>query len=268
MAAMNASLQPARIPLDPPSHGRGKAPPPPSAVRGALRSSGGMSLRQPCFPQRAAQRGAVLFVALVFLILITLLAIGASSGSLLQQRMVAATRSAQLAVMSANTALRGAEWQLWSATSVAGEGTFCGLGTINPDNGCVRFDPTSALYAPGGAVAQFRTDNNRWLSLTGPVTYKQTNSSGAYDFTDVPLANSTSANASVAQNPQYIIEDLGLVKPPGAGPQSESGVTGPNNVGGGSGVNIHIYRITARATGGNANTVRVVQSTFDAQASN
>jgi type IV pilus assembly protein PilX len=60
---------------------------------------------------------------------------------------------------------------------------------------------------------------------------------------------------------------MGLVKPPGAGPQHESGVTGPNNGGAGH-INIHIYRVTARATGGNQNTVRVAQSTFDAQASN
>jgi type IV pilus assembly protein PilX len=60
---------------------------------------------------------------------------------------------------------------------------------------------------------------------------------------------------------------MGLVKPPGSGPQHESGVTGPNNGGAGQ-INIHIYRITARATGGNQNTVRVVQSTFDAQTSN
>jgi type IV pilus assembly protein PilX len=44
-------------------------------------------------------------------------------------------------------------------------------------------------------------------------------------------------------------------------------VTGLNNGGAGN-MNIHIYRITARATGGNQNTVRVAQSTFDAQASN
>jgi type IV pilus assembly protein PilX len=41
-----------------------------------------------------------------------------------------------------------------------------------------------------------------------------------------------------------------------------------NAAGPGGGVDIHIYRITARATGGSQNTVRVVQSTFDAQANN
>jgi Tfp pilus assembly protein PilX len=36
----------------------------------------------------------------------------------------------------------------------------------------------------------------------------------------------------------------------------------------GHNINIHIYRITARATGGTQNIVRVAQSTFYAQASN
>jgi type IV pilus assembly protein PilX len=220
---------------------------------------------QPRFPQRARERGAVLLVALIFLILLTLLAIGASSGSLLQQRMVAATRSAQLATLSADTALRGAEWRIWNTSSVVGGILQCGGAAINTTTGCVKYDPESPLYAAGGAVTQFRTGNNAWLS-TG-IAY--TGLPGASnDFTDVPIpGNGYTASASVAENPRYIIEDMGLVKPPGAGPQHESGVTGPNNGGAGH-INIHIYRITARATGGTQNTVRVAQSTFDAQASN
>jgi len=220
---------------------------------------------QPRFPQRARERGAVLLVALIFLILLTLLAIGASSGSLLQQRMVAATRSAQLASLRADTALRGAEWRIWNTSSVVGGTLQCDTTAINATTGCVKYDPESPLYATGGAVAQFRTGNNAWLS-TG-IAY--TGLPGASnDFTNVPIpSNGYTASANVAENPRYIIEDMGLVKPPGAGPQHESGVTGPNNGGAGN-MNIHIYRITARATGGNQNTVRVAQSTFDAQASN
>jgi type IV pilus assembly protein PilX len=220
---------------------------------------------QPRFPQHARQRGAVLLVALIFLILLTLLAIGASSGSLLQQRMVAATRSAQLASLSADTALRGAEWRIWNTSSVVGGILQCDTTAINATTGCVKYDPESPLYAAAGAVTQFRTGNNAWLS-TG-IAY--TGLPGASnDFTDVPIpTNGYTASASVAENPRYIIEDMGLVKPPGAGPQHESGVTGPNNGGAGH-INIHIYRVTARATGGNQNTVRVAQSTFDAQASN
>ena len=220
---------------------------------------------QPRFPQRARERGAVLLVALIFLILLTLLAIGASSGSLLQQRMVAATRSAQLASLSADTALRGAEWRIWNTSSVIGGALQCDTTAINATTGCVKYDPESPLYATGGAVAQFRTGNNAWLS-TG-IAY--TGLPGASnDFTNMPIpSNGYTASANVVENPRYIIEDMGLVKPPGAGPQHESGVTGPNNGGAGH-INIHIYRISARATGGNQNTVRVAQSTFDAQASN
>jgi type IV pilus assembly protein PilX len=213
---------------------------------------------QPRFPRRTRERGVVLFVALVFLILLTLLAIGASSGSLLQQRMVAATRSAQLATMSGDSALRGAEWRIWSTSSAIGGNLVCDSSAINTDTGCVKYDATSTLYATGGTVTQFRTGDNKWLSLTGPITYKGPGDSGYTSGLDT---------ATLAENPQYIIEDMGLVKPPGSGPQHESGVTGPNNGGAGH-LNIHIFRITARATGGNKNTVRVVQSTFDAQATN
>lgn len=217
---------------------------------------------QPRFPQRR-QQGAVLLVALIFLILLTLLAIGASSGSLLQQRMVAATRSAQLAQMSADTALRGAEWKIWGTSSVIGGYLICDAGDINATTGCVKYDPQSPLYGTGTGnyVTQFRTGNNAWLT-TG-IEYTGTNGSG---FTS-KATSPTVASPNVASNPRYIIEDMGLVKPPGAGPQHESGVTGSNNGGAGH-INIHIYRVTARATGGNQNVVRVAQSTFDAQASN
>lgn len=215
------------------------------------------------FPRRARERGVVLLVALIFLILLTLLAIGASSGSLLQQRMVAATRSAQLATMSGDSALRGAEWRIWSTSSAIGGNLVCDSSAINATSGCVKYDPTSALYGTTGDVTKFRAGNNAWLSLTGPITYTGPAGSGFTSFADA----SDTASPNVAENPQYLIEDMGLVKPPGSGPQHESGVTGPNNGGAGH-LNIHIFRITARATGGNKNTVRVVQSTFDAQATN
>lgn len=213
---------------------------------------------QPRFPQHARQRGAVLLVALIFLVLLTLLAIGASSGSLLQQRMVAATRSAQLATMSANTALRGAEWVIWSHSTDLGAAPLCPPSGINQTTGCVSYAPDSTLYGATGDVTAFRTDDNKWLSLTGPITYK--GPGGGTDYT----SQTGYATANIAENPQYIIEDMGAVRPPGAGIQHESGDTGPMNGGPGH-INIHIYRITARATGGTKNTVRVAQSTFDAQ---
>lgn len=205
------------------------------------------------FPQRTRQRGAVLLVALIFLILLTLLAIGASSGSLLQQRMVSATRSAQLATMSADTALRGAEWRLWSNPGLCQNET----DTIDPNTGCVRYEPGSAAYAPNGAVTQFRAANNEWLN-TG-VAY--TGLPSSHDFTNNPLPDDHTASPNVAENPRYIIEDLGPVT---QGQQQQGGFNGPNNKLPGA-LHLNVYRITARATGGTQNIVRVAQSTFDAQ---
>lgn len=213
--------------------------------------------RQPSFPRRARERGVILLVALIFLILLTLLAIGASSGSLLQQRMVAATRSAQLATMSGDTALRGAEWRIWTIAHIAGNRLVCLSGSISAD-GCVKYDPESPLYATGGAVTRFRTGNNAWLPDIGQLTYKGSASDGFTAQTGDYLT------ANLATDPQYLIEDLGLMLP---ATLCESGVTGCNSGGPGQ-PEIHIYRITARATGGNENTVRVVQSTFDAQPGN
>jgi type IV pilus assembly protein PilX len=211
------------------------------------------------FPQRARERGAVLLVALVFLILLTLLAIGASSGSLLQQRMVSATRSAQLATMSGDTALRGAEWNIWNYFSQVQGGSFCARGSIDATSGCVYYDPSiTALYGTAGTITQFRTGDNAWLAGTG-ISYKGADGSGYTSQT------SDMVTANVAQNPQYIIEDMGMLRAPGAGLLHESGVTGPNSGGAGQ-ITLDVYRVTARATGGTDNTVRVVQSTFDAQA--
>ena len=208
-------------------------------------------------------RGAVLLVALIFLILMSLLAIGASSGSLLQQKMVGATRSSQLALMSGDAALRGAEWNVWSTATAVGKNLLCDAGSINAGSGCVKFDATSPLYATGGAVATFRKGDNSWLALSGPKTYTGPGGAGYTAAANVAATGSP----NVAANPQYIIEDLGLEKPPGAGSQHESGVTGTTQGGPGN-VNVHIYRITARATGGTKSTVRVVESTFDAQSNN
>lgn len=218
------------------------------------------------FPQRTHERGAVLVVALVFLILLTLLAIGASSGSLLQQRMVTATRSAQLATMSGDTALRGAEWNIWNYFSQVQGGSFCARGSIDPTNGCVYYDPSiAALYGATGTITQFRTGNNAWLTGTG-ITYK---GAGGVDYTNQTgkqLQGLSLTTSNVAQNPQYVIEDMGMLRAPGAGLLHESGVTGPSSGAPGGNIVLDVYRVTARATGGTNNTVRVVQSTFDAQA--
>jgi type IV pilus assembly protein PilX len=192
-----------------------------------------------------AQRGAVMIVALIFLLLLTILAVSASGNSLLQERMSGGLRNAQQAQMSAETALRGAEWKLWSSSYIAGSHLQCG--TTVPSE-CYAFDPAN----PIGAVVKFRTQAG-WIT-EGATTYK--GNGREVDYTSL-------ANGKLAKNPLYIIEDMGAELPPGvSGGLHESGSTGRDSA---TSTAPHIYRITARASGGNANTVRVLETTFSAK---
>jgi type IV pilus assembly protein PilX len=204
------------------------------------------------------QRGAVLLVALIFLLLLTMLAISASGRSLLQERMAGGLRNAQQAQMSAENALRGAEWTLWmNTTNLAGTPLLCGSGVLA--GSCYKYDPTNAaLYGNNGIVTQFRHGQG-WIT-NGAATY--TGPSGSVDYATL---SGTSQTAQLANNPVYMIEDLGVELPAGVSSGlHESGATGPTGSGYTS-TTRHIYRITARATGGSPNTVRVLQSTFAAK---
>ena len=203
-----------------------------------------------------AQRGAVLVVALIFLLLMTMLAISASSRSLLQERMVGGLRNAQLAEMGAEAALRGAEWKLWSAAGNGG-GVNCGAVVITE---CYIHDPQN----PVSNVTAFRGGNG-WVTA-GAVEYK--GSGDSFALQDMGGSTLISAEqrelAKLAENPRYLIEDLGPEQPPGGGSAHESGVTSSTDSGPGN-ISKHIYRITARSTGGSANTVRALESTFAAK---
>lgn len=195
----------------------------------------------------AAQRGAVLVIALIFLLLLTILAVSASNRSLLQERMAGGLLNAQRAEMSAQTALRGAEWRLWRSTSSLMSHIRCGTGIFSD---CYLFDPLNPL--PN--VVAFRNQPG-WVTA-GSIEYRGVGDSVDYTAT---------ANGKLAENPRYIIEDLGVELPPGVtGGLHESGATGAL-VGGSASTNRHVYRITARATGSNQDTVRALESTFAAK---
>jgi len=215
-----------------------------------------MTLRYQESPRH--QHGAALLVALIFLLLLSIIAIAASERSLLQERMAGGLRNAQQAQISAETALRGAEWALWSRTATLGGRFNCLNGSISNDDGCTTYNPADPLYGPTGDVTTFRTSQG-WITTIGHV-YKGANNSTDY-------TSSSLGTAQLANNPIYLIEDMGTEQPPDTGAAHESGATGSNNTAAGQ-LTMHIFRITTRATGGNANAVRVVQSTFDAQVNN
>lgn len=194
--------------------------------------------------QRAprAQRGVVLVVALIFLLLITILAISASGTSLMQLRLAGGLRSSQMADFGAESGLRGAEWRLWTASN--GSPLAC------TSNGpvCYTYDPATA----NATVDAFRTSPG-WVA-TGGTTF----SAGTL------TAASADKTFKLTKDPVYMIEDLGLEVPSGSGAQAESGQSAGGT--GNTSVDSHIYRITSRSTGANDNTVRVLETTFAAKA--
>jgi type IV pilus assembly protein PilX len=187
--------------------------------------------------------GVILFVALIFLVLITIIAITASSISLMQEKMAGAMRNAHLAASGAESALREGESRLWNAAVNSPAGTLSVCGTTGL-LGCYVFDP----QAPNPTVKNFRTSPT-WTS-SGAQTYSTT------DMTDL---GSTNASANLGRNPVYIIEDLGPELPPGASFYPQVGIGG---VGDTSGITMQLYRITARSMGGNDSAIRVIESTF------
>lgn len=181
------------------------------------------------------QRGAVLVLAMIFLLLLTIVAISTSGRSLLQERMAGALRNAQQAEWSAENALRGVEWNLFS-----GNAALTCYNSSNPATISAR-------------VTAFR-QSSLWVT-DGATEYKGAGVSIDYSATTTDTALST---AVMARNPWYVVEFLGQDLAPNSGTSAakEAGSSGTATA------KFYLYRITARATGGSPNTIRVVESTF------
>jgi type IV pilus assembly protein PilX len=196
--------------------------------------------------------GFALVMALIFLVVISMLAISASHYALLQERMAGSLRNAMQARMSAETALRGVEYKLWLTAMRPVVRLHCADGAISRDDGCVIYRPDSAPYATNGDVTRFRSAPG-WLPGVG-VPYLGPARRGY-------TSNPRQPTAALAKDPVYIIEDMGREHAPGVSDLHESGNTGPDND---DQPSVHMYRITARATGGKPNVISIMQSTFDA----
>ena len=208
----------------------------------------------PHFPQAA--RGAVLFVALVFLVLITLLGLTAASTSILQERMTGGMRNNQLGLMGAESSARGAESRLWNLAN-NGEKLNCGYnggasGYCYAPQTTVGADGKSTVLQSNPVVAAFR----------GTPTWLASGTSGATSY--APTMNSGLGNASLAQQPQYMIEYMGLLLAPGVNPNGEGGSASLYSALNQSTAsqNMYSYRITARSTGGSDASVHAVETYF------
>lgn len=165
------------------------------------------------------QRGVVLAVALIMLVVITLLGVSAMQVTSLEERMAGNMRDRSLAFQAAEAALRDGERLLAQVALPA-------------------FDGSNGLYqAP--AVG----DPPVWMQADGrPQDAAFWNANGRTYAGTV---------AGVAAQPRYVIEEIARL--PGPGESVEAGTPIPD---------ITYYRVTARATGGSATAVVVLQSTY------
>lgn len=200
-------------------------------------------------PRFLRQSGAALFVALVFLVLVSLLAISGSGSAVLQERMTGALRDRQLGQVGAETALRGGEADLWSLSS-----RLQGQNAMPPCVSGITSAATCVYSLQNGTVASaaqaFRTAQ-AWTSAgDGARAYAGALSGLSGD----------DASASLAAQPRYLIEDMGLALP--SGPGNMNGPRFGASGGGGSGAASpkRWYRITGKSLGGTAAVVRAYES--------
>lgn len=174
------------------------------------------------------QKGAVLVISLIMLLLLTLIGASSMQTSSLEEKMAGNIRDEDLAFQAAETALRLAEAVVATnhlAFSVATNGT--GSNGLYTTIGATLSDP----------LGFWKTVD--WSSSTAVATY----------------SGGTLNNISSA--PLYIIEEL----PTSGGNSTNSG--GSLEAGtAGSSQTISWYRITARGTGGSNNAVVIVQSIY------
>jgi type IV pilus assembly protein PilX len=198
-----------------------------------VRAMGSIGFSNSAFacPQRsiAKQNGATLFTALIFLIMLTMLGVNVAQHSVLEERMSGNTRSRDLAFQAAEAALKQVEKNL-----IVGEN----LRQYIPGNPANTTSGT--VIAPG-----FRNIN---VCLPNSADYW--NGSGANDCNGTSRSFSWSAGTNtstarepaatlnqIASQPMYVVERY-----PNAADGTEK------------------YRVTARAVGGDSNTVVILQT--------
>ena len=219
------------------------------------------------------QRGAVLFVSLMFLVIIALLAITSSGTSIMEERMTGGLRNRQLSTFSAETALRAAEVKLWSSAALPTPTTLCVASTGTPIFGVYSYNARN----PNLAVRKFRTSHVASTFVADSAAGKPLTSmySGIVDLANPGAAADLSSK--VVANPYVLVEDLGeeACVPLGTSPgmdcdakqhDSRSGY-GPGAPPGQQPPPKHLFRITARSQGGTDAVMRIVESTFAAPCS-
>lgn len=170
------------------------------------------------------QRGAVMIIGLIMLLLLTVIGLASIRGTSLQEQMTGNMRDRNLAFQAAESALR------------------MGEDVLNKPTLPIKFDNTTAGYysdlmQPGA-------------TYTRPITWTKSQ----WEARSVQLSASTLTN--VYEAPRYALEKLSVpavAATQGGGIDSESRDKSPDAI---------YFRVTARGIGGTPDSEVIVQSTF------
>lgn len=184
------------------------------------------------YPKRRRPRhGFSLVTVLLMLVVLSALAVGAMNTSLLQERMAGNARDKNVALQSAEAALRDAETDI--ARNLSAASPF--VSTCD-----------SGLCVPPSMTASRATSTPAWQS----VAWDRTHTRGYGQYTGA------AALPDVARQPLYIVELLPSL-PPGVGDSINLGNQGTQQP--------QAFRVTARAFGLRASTTALLQSVYVTQ---
>ena len=176
------------------------------------------------------QRGIVLFVALILLLILSLLGVTAARMQTIEERMARNEDNRQIGAQAAEAALRAAEAGLtnglYSASQFANNTN--GFYQLNAATGSVLQGPPALNWNAAGAAITYPDPANPMPPLT--------------------------ALPSAAQSPKYIIENLPAVALPGDSINQVQYATPVSPV--------TVYRVTANATGADSSSTTILQSIF------
>ncbi len=178
--------------------------------------------------RRPPPRGFALITILLMVVVLAALALGAMNSSILQEQMAGNVRDKNIALQSAEAALRDAEADI--VTSTAAASAF--------SSSCI-----AGLCTPPSMAASGPSSTPLWQSVAWDAAH--TRQYGQY--------TGATALPDVATQPSYVIELLpGL--PPGVGNSVNLGSQGAQQP--------QVFRITAQATGRHASTSVMLQSVY------
>ncbi len=167
--------------------------------------------------QRKQQKGAVLVISLIFLLVLTVVGVAAMQNTSLEEKMAGNVKDRNLAFQNAESAVREAEAFIDTVITLA------------------VFDGSDGLYGEGDAEPDFLS-STMWASSGSNVQ--------------------SSADYGAYAAPRYFIKQFQTV----AGVEGSLNLSGyGDNKGGGD---VTIFNITARGTGGGADSAEVILRSY------